>query len=187
MKIGIIGIGIINMEYAHRAAKLGYEVLISHTKETNCWKEVIENMGANVKLVDIYDAAIAEIILLSVDWEDLESSISHLPDMSKKLILHTNNPIFNFECSTSSLPIIIEKSSAEKIASLLPDAHVVKIFNKLQPSTIYGKNKEKNYGETDFFYMVKDQNVQNKVISFLSALDFSSLALTTVIKIDSRN
>ncbi|MHC0443304.1 NAD(P)-binding domain-containing protein [Flavobacterium sp. 3-210] len=184
MKIGIIGVGNINMDYAHRAAKLGYEVLISHSKQMHSLKEIIQNMGSNVKLVDMCDAAIAEIILLSLDWEELESSISCLPNMSEKIILHTNNPIFNFESSFSSLPVIIRRSPSEKIASLLPDAHVVRIFNKLQP-IIINKN-ESNY-QTEIFYIAKNQKVKNKVISFLNALDFSSTALTTVNEIDFPN
>lgn len=184
MKIGIIGVGMINMDYAHRAAKLGYEVLISHTREINSLKEVVKIMGTNVKLVDIYEAAIAEIILFSVDWEELESSISRLPNMSKKIILQTNNPIFNFESSSSSLPFIIGKSPSEKIASLLPDARVVRIFNKIQPVM---ENKKRSYCKTEIFYMAKDKKVENKVISFLSALDFSTSALTNVNQISFQN
>lgn len=183
MKIGIIGLGNINMDYAHRAAKLGYEVLISNSKQIHSLKEIIQNMGSNVKLVDIREAAIAEIILLSLDWEDLESSISRLPDMSEKIILHTNNPIFNFE-SSSSLPVIIRKSSSEKIASLLPGSHVVRIFNRLQPLII---NKNESNCQSKIFYIAKNQKVKNKVISFLSALDFSSIALMTVKEIDFHN
>ncbi|BDU26964.1 NAD(P)-binding domain-containing protein [Flavobacterium sp. GSB-24] len=184
MKVGIIGVKNINMDYAHRAAKLGYEVLISHTKQIYGLKEIIQNMGNNVKLVDMYDAAIAEIIVFSLDWEELESSVSRLPDMSEKIILHTNNSIFKFESPSSSLPVIIGKSASEKIASLLPDAHVVRIFNRLQPLII---NKNESKHQTEIFYMVKNPKVENKVISFLTALDFSSTALITVNEMDLHN
>lgn len=43
MKVGIIGIGIITMDYAYRAAEAGYEVIISNPRGNSIIRDCTKN------------------------------------------------------------------------------------------------------------------------------------------------
>jgi predicted dinucleotide-binding enzyme len=174
MKIGIIGVCNMTLDIANRAAQSGHEVLISHTRCIESLRPIVDKMGDKVKLVTKDKAAKAKIIVLFIPREELNGFFDGLPDMSQKILLHTNNPFFNTE---SLSPPIVEqvKSSSEIIASLLPDAHVIKIFHVLQPELILPKCQSQNGNEV--FYMGTNQQAKNKVKSFLKTLNLSACDL----------
>lgn len=171
MKVGIIGVGNITLELANRSAKSGHEVLISSPRGTNTIKDLVRSMGENVKLVSTCEAAMAEIIILFLARENLEVSLHDLPDMAGKIILHTNNPIFNLN---SFLPTASDESSSSIVASLLPESHVVKIFNPLESSVTHQHNKSR----TKVFFLGENQNANNDVKDFLCTLNFSGVDLS---------
>jgi predicted dinucleotide-binding enzyme len=172
MKIGIIGTGFITLDFAHRAAESGHEVLISNPRGTKTLKEIAKKMGKNVKLVSTNEAAEAEIIILFIPREDLEVSIDNLPDMTGKTILHTNNPIFNLK---SFLSTVSGQSSCDLVTSLLPAAHIIKIFNAVEPPTI--SNDKKNHERPKIFYAGENRQAKNNVKVFLETLNFSGVDL----------
>ncbi|KUJ63533.1 hypothetical protein AR687_02265 [Flavobacteriaceae bacterium CRH] len=176
MRIGIIGTGFITLDFAHRAAESGHEVLISNPRGTNTLKEIAQKMGKNVKLVSTHEAAEAEIIILFIPREDLEVSIVSLPDMTGKTVLHTNNPIFNLK---SFLSTVSGQSSCDIVTSLLPDAHIVKIFNTIQPPVI-AENK-KNQERPKIFYAGDNRRAKNNVKVFLETLNFSGVDLASYV------
>ncbi|WP_456311855.1 NADPH-dependent F420 reductase [Pseudomonas shirazensis] len=172
MKIGIIGAGFITMDFAHRAAESGHEVLISNPRGTNTLKEIAQKMGRNVKLVSTHEAANAEIIILFIPREDLKTSIDNLPDMSGKTVLHTNNPIINLQ---SFLSTVSGQSSCDIVTCLLPDAHVIKIFNTIEPPVALVSKKHQE--RPRIFYAGENRKAKNNVKVFLETLNFSGVDL----------
>ncbi|MNQ25343.1 NADP oxidoreductase coenzyme F420-dependent [compost metagenome] len=171
--IGIIGVGSVTMDFAHRAAKSGYKVLISDPLGTRTFKEIAQKMGSNVKLVSIDEATIAQIIVLFISRQNLEMSIRKLPDMSGKIILHTNNPIFNEQYFLDNKD---SKSSCEIIASLLPRAHIIKLFNIL--SSRVNLLNEQNQDKNVLFFSGKNQMINDNVKAFLETLNLSGIDIT---------
>lgn len=171
MKIGIIGVCNITLDFADRAAKSGHQVLISHNRCNQSLKPIIERMGNKVKLVTKEKAVKANMILLFIPRQDLKAFFDDLPDMSEKILLHTNNPLFSLEYLQSK----DTKSSSEIIASLLPAAHVVKIFNILQPGIILSESQ--NQTGNEIFYTGTNTKAKNKVKSFLKTINFSGCDL----------
>ena len=162
MKVGIIGVCSITLDYADRAARSGHEVLVSHIRNNNCLKEVVQRIGSNAKLVSVSEAAKSEIIILFIPREDINALMHDLPDMTGKIVLHTNNQILNLDATVQKTGI---KSSSETIASLLPTAHVVKIFNVLEPH-------KQNQNKYEIFDTAADQEIKDRVIGFLESLNF---------------
>lgn len=173
MKIGIIGAGAISLAFAQRASQSGHEVLISNSRGADTLKEVAKKTGPNVKAVSKQEAATADIIMLSVPWKNLEASIQDLPDMTGKIILDTNNPIINPGFILADLG---GKTSSEIVASLLPNTHIVKAFNTLQP-TVLLSNSEQKQGKTVIFYSGDNQKAKNNVKILLETLNFSGVDL----------
>lgn len=178
MTIGIIGIGNITLELATRSALSGYEVLLSNPRGINVVKELTQHIGSHVKLVSINEAAGAELIILFLNRDDLENALKAMPDMKGKIILHTNNPIFNLN---EVLDITSGQSSSDIIASLLPDSHIVKLFNPLHCLT--GPNSQNN-DRTKIFFTTKNHKVKNNVKTYLDTLNFTGIELLELKKLN---
>ncbi|MBF4488046.1 NAD(P)-binding domain-containing protein [Flavobacterium sp. CSZ] len=178
MKIGIIGIGNITLELATRSALFGYEVLISNPRGTNVLKELTCHIGKDVKLVPMEKAAQAELIILFLNREDLENALRILPDMKGKIILHTNNPIFNLN---EILDITSGPSSSDLVASLLPDCFIVKLFNPLHCLT---GSKYQSKDRTKIFFTTENHKVKKNVKTYLDTLNFTPIELTDLKKLN---
>ena len=182
MKVGIIGMSNITLDFANRATMSGYEVLISHIRDNNVLNEAVKRTSSYLKLVDMAEVAKAEIIILSVSREDIETLIQSLPDMTEKIILHTNNVIFNLEPTESKLP---EICSTDMIASLLPTAHVVKVFSTVEPMIILPYHEKQNSNE--IFYIASNEYIKIYVRIFLESLDFTGQDLTELNQFNTLN
>lgn len=178
MRIGIIGVCNVTLDFANRAAKSGHEVLINNPRCNGSLKPIVQRMGDKVKLVTKDKALKANMLILFIPREELDTFLYDLPDMTEKILLHTNNPFFDADSLVSNLET---KSSSEIIASVLPAAHVVKVFNVLQPIKHLPQNQCDNGNE--IFYMGSNRQAKNKVKSFLKTLNFSGCDLEEMYKV----
>lgn len=124
-------------------------------------------MEGNVKLVTSSEAASSQVLMLFLPRENLETSLLALPDLTGKLILHTNNQICN---SYSFLIDSFEKSTSQIVSTHLPTAYIAKVFNRLDLFEIENK---KNYDNNYILFSVKTPKAKNKVTKFLESLNFS--------------
>lgn len=172
MKIGVIGVCNITLDFAERAANFGHEVLISHNRCNESLKPIVERMGKKVKLVTKDKAAKAKMIILFITREDLRTFFDDLPDMSEKILLHTNHPLFNMKSLELNGD---QKSSSEIIASLLPGAHIIKIFNVANTGEILPEDKNQNGNE--IYFTGASVQAKNKVKNFLKTINLSGCDL----------
>lgn len=172
MKIGVIGVCNITLDFAERAANSGHEVLISHNRCNESLKPIVERMGKKVKLVTKDKAAKAKMIILFITREDLRTFFDDLPDMSEKILLHTNHPLFNMKSLELNGD---QKSSSEIIASLLPGAHIIKIFNVANTAEILSDGKNQNGNE--IYFTGASVQAKNKVKNFLKTINLSGCDL----------
>jgi predicted dinucleotide-binding enzyme len=177
MRIGIIGIGNITLNLAYKAAHSGHAVMINNPQGNNIVKDSIQKLGNNVKLVDIQQAALAEILILFIPRENLESFADILPNMEGKIILHTNNAFFCLE----DLPAVsIRESSSETLACLLPSAHIIRLYNTLKPSISLLQNRDRD--PIKIFYEGKNNKAKKNAKAFLETLNFSVVDLNDMKK-----
>ncbi len=172
MKIGIIGIGSLTLELARRSAQAGYDILIHNPRGNSLVQETIERMEANIELTTIQKAASADIILLFIPKDDLETVLNALPDMTGKIVVHSSNLVFDPQYLLSG----ITNALTYKItASILPTAHVVKLFNpiKLQINTA-----ELHKKDDEIFFIADHADSKNTVRAFLKSLQFQPINLS---------
>ncbi|WP_163407237.1 NAD(P)-binding domain-containing protein [Flavobacterium ajazii] len=179
MRIGIIGICSLTIDFAYRAAKSGHQVLISHSRENSHLKDLIQKMGPKIKLVAKNEAAKAGILILFIPREDLQLFLTDLPDMTEKILIHASNPIFSLECLEPNSKV---KSSSEIIASLLPEAHVIKILNIANQDMLSFLKQNEN----EIFFTGTNSQAKNKVKTFfktleLTGVDFEELYLPPIL------
>ncbi|WP_433830125.1 NAD(P)-binding domain-containing protein [Flavobacterium anhuiense] len=168
MKIGVIGLCSFTMDFANKAAKVGHQVLLSSTRENRQFKDLAATMGEHVKLVSKNEAVEADIVLLFIPREDVGLFMKDLPDMSDKILLQASNPIFSLECLRPN-----SKSSSEMIASLLPEAHVVKVLTITNPNVLSLLSQRPKGNE--IFFTGTDREAKNKVKTFFKSLNLAGV------------
>lgn len=177
MKIGIIGIGILTLELARRACAENFEVILNNPRGNSLVSGAIEKIGNNMRLDSLTNAANADIILLFIPKDDLESVIEKMPDMKGKIILHTSSLVFN---PRSLLPGISNAPASTITASLLPGAHVIKLFRpvELETSSVCADK----FSESIYFSAAHSPS-KYIVKAFLKKLGFAPIDLTGRLKI----
>lgn len=170
MKIGIIGISSLTMELAFRSARQGHIVTVYNPKGNSLIRDAFEKFGPTATTGTLEQAASADIILLFIPKDDLENVLNQLPDVSGKIIIHTSGLIFDPQTLLSG----ITNAMTYKItASLLPQAHVVKLFH---PVDLQDKNDVRN--KEQIFFIADHRASKNYVKNFLKQLDFSPVDLS---------
>lgn len=173
MKIGIIGIGSLTLELAIRSARAGYKITLHNPRGGSLIREVIAKMGSNAALGSLENAAEADIILLFLAKDDLECVLKKLPEMSGKIILHTSSLIFN---PNSLLSGITHAMTYKITASLLPQAHIVKLFS---PIDLKADSKCTAHTNRENFFFISDHKASgNCTRNFLKTLNFTPIDLT---------
>lgn len=174
MKIGIIGISSLTLELALRSAEVGYKVKIYNPKGNNLIRDVTQKMGSNIQLSSLEEAADTEIVLLFIAKDDLERIIQTLPDMAGKIIIHTSSLIFD---PRSLLSSITNAMTYKITASLVPEAHIVKLFN---PVNLKVKNDHLDCsGKDKIFFIADHRSSRNHVRDFLKKINFSPIDLSS--------
>ncbi len=173
MKIGIIGIGSLTLELAVRSAGAGYTITIHNPRGNSLIRESVKTMGAAASLGTLEQAAAADIILLFLPKDDLESVLPNLPDMSGKIIVHTSSLIFDPGTLLSGITHAMTYSIT---ASLIPEAHIVKLFTPVSLKPAAKTTEHKNRQE--LFFISGHKASGNGIRNFLKTLDFLPIDLT---------
>ena len=77
MKIGILGTGMVGQSLAKGFVESGHEVAIG-TRDPNNEKikEVVQNLGSNIKLVTFAEAAkFGELAVFAINWAGVENAV----------------------------------------------------------------------------------------------------------------
>lgn len=168
MRIGVIGLSGFTMDFVNRAVDAGHQVLLSSTRENLQFQDLEKRMGENVKLVTRREAAKANILILFIPREDVALFLADLPEMDEKVLIYASNPIFSLECLKP-----IAKSSGEIIASLLPESHVIKVLNIVNPEVLSMINQKQNGNE--IFYTGLNKQAKNKAKTFFKSLNLAGV------------
>jgi predicted dinucleotide-binding enzyme len=133
MNIGIIGAGGIGQAFAAQAVKAGYEVILSNSRGPASLAAVVSQLGSRARAETREAAAQADIVVLAVTWNHVESALAGLPPWDGRILLDATNPILMPEARAAELGA---RSSSEVVASLAPGARVVKTANNLTPELL---------------------------------------------------
>ncbi|MBE8725948.1 NAD(P)-binding domain-containing protein [Flavobacterium hungaricum] len=172
MEIGIIGIGTLTLELARRAAAAGFRVVINNPRGNSLVHDAVLKMSSNIHLGSLDEAAAADIILLFIPKENLETVLKNLPDMTGKIIVHTSCLIFNPHTLLSSISNAL---TYQITASLLPSAHVIKLFNPVRLEAAILNQYEKR----DEIYFIADHaQSKDSLKMFLKKLNFQPIDLS---------
>jgi predicted dinucleotide-binding enzyme len=133
MQIGIIGAGGIGQAFAGQVVKAGYEVVLSNSRGPDSLAAVVSQMGPLASAGTREAAARADMVLLAVTWNHVESALAGLPPWDGRILIDATNPILMPGVRPADLG---NRSSSEVVASLARGARVVKVANNLTPEQL---------------------------------------------------
>jgi NADPH-dependent F420 reductase len=139
--IGIIGgTGPEGKGLAARFAQAGFEVLIgsrSAERADEAAQDIRERAGGNVRGVANTDAAVADIIVVTVPYSGQADTLTALKDViGSGIVISTVVPMI-FEAGKVSMVPVPDGSAAEEMQRLLPDAKVVGAYQNLAAKKLF--------------------------------------------------
>ncbi|NJM67914.1 MAG: NADPH-dependent F420 reductase [Acaryochloris sp. RU_4_1] len=181
MNIAFIGIGQVGSALAGRLISLGHKVVIAaRDRNSNSVKTALAKYPQLEVTSPPEAIASAEVVFLATPFSANQAALAEAGDLSGKILVDCTNPVgINLTHGLKS-----ERSGAEVVQSLVPNAKVVKAF------TIYGfENFENNtypkYGDLKPAMLIAgDDVIAKQVVSELcqswgwEAVDTGNLSMS---------
>jgi predicted dinucleotide-binding enzyme len=162
MKIGIIGAGSIGQALAGHMAKAGHEVIVSNSRGPETLAGLVRQLGSRARAGTRQEAAAADVVMLSVPWEQVREALSGLPAWNGRLLVDATNPVL---LPGFRLADLGGSTSSEIVASLAPGARVVKTANTLLAAVLAAEPRQS--GGRRVLFMSGDDAVAKTEVSGL--------------------
>lgn len=125
--VAIIGTGDMGNSLGPKIARVGYPVVYgSREPSRKTVRELVQQTGENASAASQHDAAArAQIVILAVQWQHMESIAQNLGDLSDKVVVDVSYPVR--PGADGYMEQGVQPSAAEVIQSWKPGAKVVKV------------------------------------------------------------
>jgi 8-hydroxy-5-deazaflavin:NADPH oxidoreductase len=171
MKIGIIGAGHIGKAFAKQVVNAGYEVLISNSRGPETLADAVQALGGNTKAVTMQDAALADVVFISVTWDKMQEVTASIPSWQGRIVIDASNPVLPPDFRAAELN---GRASSEYVADWTPGASVVKAFNTYTPELL-GANPKEAGGSRVIFYCGDDKQAKEVVAGIIAQIGFAGV------------
>jgi 8-hydroxy-5-deazaflavin:NADPH oxidoreductase len=172
--VGIIGSGLIGGTVARLAVGAGYDVVVSNSRGPETLADLVAELGPQARAATGAEAAAAgDLVLVSVP----PTAYPSLPDeaLAGKIVMDTGN--YYPERDGKIVPVAEGKLlDSEFLATLLPRARVVKVFNCIFWSHL--ANLARPAGAADRSYLPvagDDAEAKAAVVAFLDSIGYNAI------------
>ena len=172
MKFGFIGAGTVAQTYAKHFVRHGHEVVFSNSRGVDTLSELVRSIGPNAKAGTVKDAAMQDIVILCVRWEQAKQALAEVSDWRGRVLVDATNRPSDEEAKG--------KTSSEIIESYTPGASVIKALNTLVVNWI--PDASENEGKLILFMSGNDQAAKQKLARVLDETGFAPVDLGGLIE-----
>jgi predicted dinucleotide-binding enzyme len=178
MKIGFIGAKEVAQTISRHVLPHGHEVVLSNSRGPDSLAEVVEKLGKGARAGTPQEAADQDIVVLSVNWANVQSALFAVGDWNGRVLVDATNRIISM--SPPSLGDLSGRTSSEIVADLAQGARVVKAFNSVPMVWIQDYSAEKP--KTALFVAGDEASAKQPVVDLIDeagfeAIDLGSLAI----------
>ncbi|MGH6639148.1 MAG: NADPH-dependent F420 reductase [Polaromonas sp.] len=172
-RIGIIGAGAIGQAMAKQLVRAGLSVTLSNSRGPASLAGIIEQLGPKARAGTVREAAAADIVFLSVNWEHLQPALADVPSWNGRIVIDATNPVIHPGFQLAELG---GRNSSEVVTDLLPGARLVKAFNTLL-AAVLASDPGQAGGKRVVFLSGDDAAAKSTVVQLIDRLGFASIDL----------
>ncbi len=174
MKFGMIGAGRLSRAIAGHAVNAGHEVVFSNSRGPETLTDVVDSFGPLASAGTVAEAGAADFVVLAVSWKGVEEAVRSLPSREGRILIDATNqwkgPPPDFVVDE------LEVGGSEWIASLIPDAHVIKAFDNLFGPKI-DEDPVTDSGRRILFYAGDDHDSKERFRALVDDFGFAPVDL----------
>ena len=184
MNIGIIGSGALGSNVARAFAARGISATIANKSGPASLAKLTAELGLNITAGTIEQAASADIVVVAVPWEALETLVKNLPAWNNRIVIDATNPVLflapdspdrndpNNPLAAYGIKAIDlgDQHASAIFTKLVPGARVVKAFNHVDANVI--PQPEVAGGQRTMFYAGDDAAAKAEVRKLLDTIGY---------------
>ncbi|MDR9890832.1 NAD(P)-binding domain-containing protein [Pseudenterobacter timonensis] len=125
--VGIIGAGAIGQAFAKQLVNAGFNLILSNSRGPASLADVVQGLGDKARAGTVQEAAEADIVFVSTNWERTEAALSGIK-WEGRILIDATNPVL---LPGYRLAELGGKNSSQIVTLWAPGARVVKAFNTL--------------------------------------------------------
>ena len=125
----MIGAGTLARAIAVHPLRAGHEVVFSNSRGPDSLAELVARLGPNASAGTVAEAGEADFVVLAVNWNRVRDALGALPPRPGRILVDA--PHQWIEPPPAAVVDSSIVGGSELVASLLPDARVIKAFDNL--------------------------------------------------------
>ena len=185
MRIGFIGAGKMARTIARHMLTAGHQVVLSNLRGPDTLAEVTANLGPGATAGTRQDVLGTDIVILAVNWVDVEGAVHGLRWTGQILIDATNAhadspPDFSLHGIAKSRAALAGRTSSEIVAGWVPGARLVKSISNIPMDWISDFSADKP--RTVIFTSGDDDLAKRVVLDLLNQIGFAPVDLGSLVK-----
>jgi 8-hydroxy-5-deazaflavin:NADPH oxidoreductase len=147
--------------------------MVSNSRGPDSLADVVKRLGPRVRAGTRKEAAQADLVFLSVRWEQVRAALSDLPAWRGRVLIDATNPVLQPGFRLAELN---DSTSSEIVASMVPGARVVKTANTLLRDVLAADPRQ-NGGRRVLFMSGDDADAKEQVKAILEKAGFATVDL----------
>lgn len=170
--VGIIGAGAIGQAFAKQLVNAGMNVILSNSRGPDSLSDVVEGLGRGARAGTAQQAAEADIVFVSTNWDKTEAALSGIT-WNGRILIDATNPVL---LPGYKLAELGGKNSSQVVTQWAPGARVVKAFNTLLAGVL-AQDPAQAGGRRVVFISGDDADAKAEVKTLTGQLGFASIDL----------
>lgn len=170
--VGIIGAGAIGKAFAQQLVKAGINVILSNSRGPDTLAPLVESLGSKARAGTVRQAAEADIVFVSTNWNRTEEALKGL-NWDKRILIDATNPVL---LPGYTLAELGGKNSSQVVSGWAPGARVVKAFNTLLAGVL-AQDPAQAGGRRVVFLSGDHDDAKADVKQLIERLGFASIDL----------
>jgi 8-hydroxy-5-deazaflavin:NADPH oxidoreductase len=174
MRFGMIGAGTLARAIATHPLRTGHEVVFSNRRGPATLADMVADLGPDASAGTVTEAGQADFVVLAVNWRSVPDALGALPPRPGRILVDATN-----QWADPPPAAVIDKLStggSEVVASLVPDAHVIKAFNNMY-GTVIATDPRTTAGHRILFYAGDDADAKRRFRLAIEEFGFAPVDL----------
>jgi predicted dinucleotide-binding enzyme len=165
--VGIVGAGHLGRAMARVALRAGRRVVLANSRGPDSLADLVSELGDRVAAGTVEAASEAGIVVIAVPWPRVPEAVRGL-GWNGRIVIDTTNDFDGTDLNGTT--------SSEFVASLVPDARVVKAANTLRADVLAADPREAG-GQRVMFVSGDDADARSQVVRLFADAGFSAIDL----------